>query len=199
MKNFKAIVFLVIGLLMAGNLVAQGGDLEETKKFSDRLFWGGMLGLTMGHITQIDVLPVGGIWIFPQWSLGVAGRYSFYNQRGFLLTDSNRSYSSHIWGGSVFTQVLPIPDFSEVFNIPFKGGIILHGEYEKMLIDRRMSDPFGVYEAGKTWVDLLLVGFGYRQRIGDKAAINMLLLWEVSKSKFSPYQQNPIIRVTLTL
>lgn len=198
MKNRKAIVLFIVGFLMAANLFGQEKSYEEPKKFSDRFFWGGMLGLMVGHITQIDILPVGGIWIFPQWSVGVSGRYSFYNQRGILLSDS-RSYSSHIWGGAVFTQVLPIPDFSEVFPIPFKGGIILHGEYEKMFIDRRVSNPFGANVAGRTWVDLVLVGFGYRQRIGERAAVNMLLLWEISKSEFSPYRQNPIIRVTFTL
>lgn len=199
MRNCRAIALFIIGLLMAANLVAQDERYEEPEKFSDRFFWGGTLGLMVGHITQIDVVPIGGMWIFPQWSVGVAGRYGFYNQRGVLLTDSKRSYSSHIWGGSVFTQVLPIPDFSEVFSIPFRGGIILHSEYEKIFIDRRVSNPFGDYVGGKTWTNLVLVGFGYWQRVGDKAGVNMLLLWEVSKNEFSPYQQNPIIRVTFTL
>ena len=199
MKNYSRIVLFIVTLFIADNIAAQENRDHEPKEFKDRFFWGGSLGLMIGHITQIDVVPVGGLWIFPQWSVGLTGRYGFYNQRGILLTDSNRSYSSHIFGGSVFSQILPIPDFSQYFSIPFRGGIVLHGEYEKLFIDRRVSNPFGNYVSGKTWTDLVLIGFGYRQRVGEKAAINMLVLWEMSNSKYSPYQQNPIIRVTFTL
>lgn len=190
---------LIVILVGSFAVSAQESNTKVAQKFSDRLFWGGSLGLTIGDITQFDVIPVGGIWVIPQWSLGVSGRYSYYRQRRYFWGESASAYHSHIWGGSVFTQILPVPDFSEILPVKVHGGIMFHAEYERLLIDRRMIDPFGSSISGKTWVELFLAGVGYRQKLGEKAALNIMLLWELSGSSFSPYPQNPMIRVNFTL
>ena len=194
----KLIVLMFITLCSVGGK-AQESTVKTPAKFSDKLFWGGSLGLTIGDITQVDVIPVGGIWVIPQWSLGVSGRYSYYRQKRYFWGEAASAYNSHIWGGSVFTQILPVPDFSEILPIKMYGGIMLHAEYERLLIDRRMIDPFGSSVSGKTWVELFLAGVGYRQKLGDRAALNIMLLWELSGSSSSPYPQNPMIRVNFTL
>jgi hypothetical protein len=178
---------------------SQGSKASEPKKFSDKFFYGGALGLTVGSVTQVDIIPVAGIWVIPQWSIGVGGRYSYYSQKAFFVGSPTQTYRSHMWGGSVFTQILPIPDLSEITPIPLKGGLFFHGEYETLYIDRRILNPFDANEIGKTWVELWLVGFGFRQKIGEKAALNIMLLWEISNSSFSPYPQNPMLRVNFTL
>lgn len=185
--------------MFASASFAQGTKYEEPKKFKDKIFYGGALGLTVGDVTQIDLIPVVGVWFIPQWSVGISGRYSYYSHKGYFIGGPSEPYRSHIWGGSVFTQILPIVDFSEVLPIPVHGGIMFHGEYERLFLDRRMLDPFSTSLSGKTWVELYLVGVGYRQRLGEKAALNIMLLWEVSNNQFSPYPQNPMIRVNLTL
>jgi hypothetical protein len=191
---------LVLGSLLTINLsFGQKSSDYKPEKFSDKLFFGGALGLTVGDITQIDIIPVAGIWVIPQWSLGIGGRYSFYSHRGYFIGGPSESYRTHIWGGSVFTQILPIVDFSEILPIPVHGGIMFHGEFERLYLDRRLIDPFTSSDSRKTWVDLCLVGVGYRQRLGERAAINILLLWEVSNSSYSPYPQSPMIRVNITL
>ena len=191
---FQKAVLLIFLALACVQIQAQ----ETPSKFTDKLFWGGSLGLSIGDITQVDVIPVGGIWIFPQWSVGVSGRYSYYRQRRYFWGETARAYQSHIWGGSAFTQILPVPDFSKILPVDVQGGIMLHAEFERLRIDRQMIDPFGENTLGKTWVDLYLAGVGYRQKVGDKAAFNVLLLWELSGSEFSPYPQNPMIRVNFT-
>ncbi|PKP36498.1 MAG: hypothetical protein CVT98_07735 [Bacteroidetes bacterium HGW-Bacteroidetes-15] len=194
------IIFLIFGFTLFVSLTnGQVRTVEETKEFKDKIFWGGAIGLTVGDITQIDIIPVAGIWFIPQWSVGIGGRYSYYSHKGYFIGGPSEPYRSHIWGGSVFTQILPIVDFSEVLPIPLRGGIMLHGEYERLYIDRKMVDPFASNLTGKTWVELFLVGVGYRQRLGEKAALNIMLLWEVSNNNFSPYPQNPMLRVNLTL
>jgi hypothetical protein len=198
-KVLSILIFVFLGLSPILSL-GQKATNSKPKKFTDKLFVGGALGLTLGDITQIDVNPIGGIWIIPQWSVGIGGRYSYYSHRGYFIGGSSQPYRSHIWGGSVFTQILPIRDFSETFPvIPFKGGILFHAEYEKLSVDRKMVNPLGVDQTGKTWVELYLVGFGYRQRLGERAAINFMLLWDVSNSNYSPYQQNPMLRVNFTI
>ena len=195
--KFLNSILIFLFLIASTSVFGQSGG--EPKKFSDKLFFGGSLGLTVGDITQIDVVPVAGIWVIPQWSLGVGGRYTYYSHKGYVIGGPSEPYRTHIWGVSAFTQILPIPDFSEVLPINVKGGIMLHGEYERLLIDRQMTNPFTTSAQGKTWVELYLVGFGYRQRIGEKAALNIMLLWEVSNSDFSPYPQNPMLRVNFTI
>lgn len=195
--NFPKSILLVIGLLAV--MVSNGQERSEPKKFSDKLFFGGSLGLSVGYITQIDVVPVAGIWVIPQWSVGLGGRYSYYSHKGYATGGPSKAYRTHIWGASAFTQIVPIPDFSEVLPIKLNGGIVFHAEYERLLIDRQRINPITSTTHGKTWVELYLVGFGYRQRLGEKSAFNIMLLWEVSKSKFSPYTQNPMIRINFTI
>lgn len=182
--------------------LAWGSSAQKTPRFStfsDRLFYGGALGLAIGHITQVDVMPLAGIWIFPQWSVGVSGRYSFYNQSGYVIAPGVRNSSTHIWGGSVFTQILPIPDFSEVLPVKVDGGIFFHAEYEKLFLSRRVFNPNLEVSSGKIWVDVYLIGVGYRQPLGERAAINMMLLWDVSKGDYSPYPNSPMLRLNITL
>jgi hypothetical protein len=197
-QNTLKITFLIIALTLS--VLSAFGQLRRSdKKFSERIFFGGSLGLTIGTVTQIDVVPVAGIWIFPQWSVGVGGRYSYYSYRAMTVGIPNEPYRTHIWGGSVFTQVLPIVDFSEVLPVKIKGGVFFHAEHERLYLDRGLVDPLAVDAKGKTWIELYLLGVGYRQRLGEKAALNIMLLWEVSESKFSPYKQNPMLRVSFTL
>ena len=195
--NFPKRLALIIVLFIA--MLANGQERSEPKRFSDKLFFGGSLGLSVGHVTQIDIVPVAGIWVIPQWSLGIGGRYSYYSHKGYVIGGPSNPYRTHIWGASAFTQIVPIPDFSELLPVNIKGGVFFHGEYERLLIDKQRINPFTTTSKGKTWVELYLVGFGYRQRLGEKAALNIMLLWEVSKNSFSPYPQNPMLRVNFTI
>lgn len=172
------------------------GNQYEEKKFVDKLFFGGAIGLTFGDVNQVDIVPLAGIWIVPQWSLGVGGRYTYFSRRSIF--QGEKVLRTHIWGASTFTQILPIADFSKVLPINLHGGIILHGEYEGLYLDQRMIDPLNSNLAGKSWVHLYLAGFGYRQILSDRAALNILLLWDLSNNQYSPYVSNPLLRVNVT-
>lgn len=197
-KMKKTIITVCIVLSIASlDTYAQRrhGDFQ---RFSDRLFYGGSIGLAIGsHVTQVDVVPMVGIWILPQWSAGAGGRYTYRKERfSFTNGTSSEPYKTHIWGVSAFTQVLPIPDFYETFGIDIHGGIILHGEYEGLYVDKKMINASS--EEGRGWVNMYLVGGGWRQRIGDKAAINFVLLWDLTSNEYSPYSSNPILRFSIT-
>jgi hypothetical protein len=197
MKRFVILPILLFALLQP--LSAQKNTrAKEEKRFVDKLFVGGTLGLMFGDITRIDVEPIAGIWVVPQWSLGVGGRYGYFSQRGTYLAGGRQVFRSHLWGASAFTQILPIPNLSEVTPINVKGGIIFHGEYEALYLDQKLTEPFTSTETGKTWVHLYLAGAGYRQQLGERAAINILFLWDISPSGYSPYISSPIIRVNVT-
>ncbi|HOP04467.1 MAG TPA: hypothetical protein PL017_01460 [Tenuifilaceae bacterium] len=185
--------FFLILLWSFSSTASKEGDGFDS--FSDRLFFGGTIGVTFGDVNQLDIVPIGGMWILPQWSVGVGGRYTYFSRRSIYQND--RVLRTHIWGFSGFTQVLPIRNFSEVTPIPLNGGIFLHGEYEGLYLDQRMINTSSAL-SGKTWVHLYLAGVGYRQILGERAALNILLLWDLSNNPLSPYLSNPILRVNVT-
>ena len=197
-KVWLLILFSLVLAFQPASSQVKSKEAQEPKRFSDKLFYGGTLGLMVGDITRIDVLPIAGIWVIPQWSVGVGGRYGYLSQKGYYMLGGSQVYRSHIWGASGFTQILPIVNLSEVTPIKVNGGIIFHGEYETLYIDQKMIDPFNTTEAGKTWIHLYLAGVGYRQIVGRRAAVNILFLWDFSKSNYSPYTTTPILRVNVT-
>lgn len=196
MKSLLAII-LFSALSIAS--YAQKKENKQPERFVDKLFWGGTIGIMIGDVTRIDVQPVAGIWVIPQWSVGVGGRYGYYSQKSRQLFSSDtKVYRSHIWGASAFTQILPIRDLSESTPIKLKGGIIFHGEYEGLYIDQKMIDPFNSTQTGRVWQDVLLAGVGYRQKLGERAALNIIFLWTLSGEARTTYAQNPILRVNVT-
>jgi hypothetical protein len=195
----KNAMLLVLFIALLHPLSAQrSAKAKDEKRFVDKLFVGGTLGLMFGDITRIDVEPIAGIWVVPQWSLGLGGRYGYFSQRGTYLAGGRQVFRSHLWGVSAFTQILPIPNLSDVTPIDVKGGIIFHGGYEALYLDQKLTEPFSSTETGKTWVHLFLAGAGYRQQLGERAAINILFLWNLRPSSYSPYTSTPIIRVNVT-
>ena len=182
------VLFLFTFTSFAGNEI-------KNRSFSEKIFYGGSLGLTFGSITQVDIVPLAGLWVLPQWSVGVGGRYTYLSRRS--LNSGERVLRTHIWGVSGFTQILPIADLSEVTSVNIHGGIILHGEYEGLYLDQQMVNPLSTL-SGKTWINLYLAGIGYRQILGERAALNILFLWDLSNSQYSPYTSNPIIRFNVT-
>ncbi len=199
MVTMKRIGFIALGIsffLWANTVTAQAQYSKNSySSFRDRLFLGGGIGMTFGDITRIDIAPVAGMWVVPQWSIGVGGRYTFYKPR--YIGSSSSVSGTHIWGVSGFTQVLPFPDIGTLLNKEIGGGPILHGEYEGLYYDTKLMDPLAP-STGKQWVDILFVGGGWRQQVGDRAAINILLLWNLSGQDFTPYTSNPILRFTIT-
>jgi hypothetical protein len=96
---------------------------------------------------------------------------------------------------SGFTQVIPITDFHKTFGVDLHGGVILHAEFESLYLDRHFSTKAATMER---LVNMYLVGGGWHQPIGDRAAINFLVLWDLTDNRYSPYNSNPILRFTIT-
>lgn len=191
-------LFCAICIIMAGSANAQEQERGRNfDRFSDRLFFGGSFGLAVGsRVTQIDVAPMMGLWIFPEWSLGLGGRYSYRRERFSINGFTTEPIETHVWGVSGFTQVIPITDFHKTFGVDLHGGVILHAEFESLYLDRHFFDQSSNY--GKGWVNMYLVGGGWHQPIGDRAAINFLVLWDLTDNRYSPYNSNPILRFTIT-
>lgn len=185
MKRIKAIAAIALLLGASGPLRGQ-----ERSSLADRLYAGGSMGLSVGgSVAQVDLLPVVGVWVFRQWSLGLGGRYSFRRARFSLQQGLTDGPSGHIWGASAFTQVLPIPSLHETFGLGIDGGPLLHAEYERL---------WTVSHGIRSNAQLVMLGAGWRQRMGPRMALCMMALWNLSSSAQSPYADNPVLRLCIT-
>lgn len=188
---------MLLGIIVPkNNIVAQEKQIER-KTLRDKIFFGGSIGMVFGNVTRIDILPQAGMWIIPQWAVGFGGRYSYRRERFNIIGGQSNPYKTHIWGLSGFTQILPIPDLDKTFKIGIHGGIVFQGEWEGLYLDKGTLDPLTPNPSGKSWVHIILVGGGYRIPVGERAALNILLLWDLTNSKYSPYTTNPLIRLNV--
>lgn len=193
----KSGLILIVILLFIGNKTFAQLKVKENKTLSEKIFFGGGIGMVFGTVTRIDILPEVGMWVIPQWAVGLGGRYTFKKDRFNLLNGESKPYSTHIWGLSAFTQILPIPDLDEAFKIGIHGGPVFHGEWEGLYLDKGLLDPTIGSSTGKGWVHMFLVGGGYHFPMGEKAAINLLVLWDLTNSRYTPYTTNPLIRLSV--
>jgi len=146
-------------------------------KLSEKVYFGGNFGLQLGTITSIDISPLMGYKVLSFLSVGVGGTYQYYN-------DNLNKYSTSIYGGSVFAEVMPIKN---AFG---------HAEVE-MLNFEDYSQYLYTGELKRTWDTGVLVGAGFRQYLGERACVNYMILWNLNETAHSLYQ-NPIIRIGFT-
>jgi hypothetical protein len=145
------------------------------ERFRDRLFFGGNFGLQFGTQTIIEVAPIVGYRLTDRLAAGVGGKYIYYRFRSAPF-----EYSTNMYGGSVFAR----------YNI--LENLFAYTEYEILNLDA--PDPLNPYALRRTNVTSVFVGGGYRQLLGTRSSLNLMLLYNLNESTNSPYQ-NPILRI----
>ena len=139
----------------------------------DRMFWGGSFGLQFGTFTNVSLLPVIGYRATETFWLGIGGVYHYRRFRGERM---------HNYGGRVFAQ-------QQIFD-----NFLIHGEFEQLNVELPLlNHNTGVYEFSRRFIGIPMAGLGYRQRIGERGAADILLLYNFNDSYASPYS-NPVIR-----
>ena len=174
------LLFALLFICFSGN-AAPMDDEKDVRDLPtrERIFIGGYLGLQIGTITSINISPTIGYLITNQLSAGVGGTYQYYRNRGWLLIN-NISYSAHIYGGSVFAR----------YRIT--RNIFAHVELEALNLDSRIG--FDVQrEESRFWERNYFVGGGYRQELGPRTFLNVMLLYNFNSNSVI-YHQNPIFR-----
>jgi hypothetical protein len=137
----------------------------------DRMSFGGYLGAQFGDVTMINIAPMVDIELIPKLNIGVGFSYQFYK-------DNYYNYRFNAYGGNFYARYFIWRD------------LFAHVEYDPIYYDN-LYTGFG-YEG--VWFNDFLVGGGYRQWIGDKAFMTIMILWNVNEQYYSPYQ-NPVIRI----
>ena len=180
-KSFLNIVFSFL-LLCSLGVKAQDYYQKDTipakkqepkESFLQKTFFGGGLGLQFGNPTVIDVSPIIGYKITPKISAGIGFTYEYFNYPQY-------NFSTDIYGGSVFGRYY------------FTKYLFAHGELEYLnlqaydLLDKRVD------------VESVLIGGGYINRFSRNAAFVAMILYNLTPSYYTPYQ-NPIIRLGVNI
>ncbi len=148
----------------------------KKKELIDRLTFGGNFGASFGDITFIEISPNVGYHVTDDFILGVGGTYSYLRdkRRGF-------NYKTNIFGGRIYAQHIVFENF------------VAHAEYELLNLETIDDQATNSFELQRRNISSLFVGGGYRSSLGGYSYINLLILYNLNDSRFSPYS-NPQIR-----
>jgi hypothetical protein len=190
---------LLIVLISLTSLPASGQNKDNEKdnekdKKERRFFFGGSLWAQIsGRVTQVQVSPIAGYHITPRMDMGLGGKYMFHHS----LSQYYKNYSSHIYGGSVFHRYKLVQDLNKVLPFDFRGKIISHLEYEGLSMPSELN-LLTATSSNRFWINHYWVGGGLQQKIGKRAALSILVLYNLNEDETSPYTNNPSLRIGFT-
>jgi long-subunit fatty acid transport protein len=185
----KRLILFLLGLSFFTIIPLSAQDTTKTLKkprnndILNRIDFGGYLGAQFGNVTYIEVSPIASYRVTEKFHAGLGLTYQYYKVNYTGAPD----YSTSSYGGSIFMRYFIWRD------------LFVHAEYAPLYVTfyDYYFDNSGSYisrDQGSAWVNDILIGGGYRQMIGAKASINLMVLWNVNESFYSPYS-NPIIRI----
>ncbi len=208
--RLKSTVLLCLLLLPVQEVIAQDSipSLSANPRRPDT-FWrrvrvGGNLGFQFGSVTGITISPEACVRTVDQLYVGLRIIYQYYNIKNQFIdgeTGDWIGYESSVYGGGIYLRYY----LGSLFD-GFLANIFAHVEYEYLTYNRPfVEDPYGkiidpysriTFSRGKMNIEFnsIFIGGGYRQPIGNRVAMEFLLLFNLNDSYNSPYS-NPIFRL----
>ena len=210
-QNFSRILLLLsLAFMIHVQGIAQrsDGQVKQKRPFSERIFFGGALGFSIGSYSSlIDVSPIVGYAVTNEFVAGIGLTYKYYRYKDYYaLVDDNggivslHDFKTNMYGVSFWGRY-----FLTKTEIPVIENIFLHAEVEPlMFVNQYKYDPDGNYrdvynnryvnEDERINVTGIFLGGGLRQMIGGRSYMYLELLWNVNDELYSPYS-NPRIRI----
>lgn len=178
--TFLAAVLLLLCLQVSAQTGDRPGKPGRQGSIWDRIDFGGSFGAQFGTFTYVDVSPLARYHVTEKLYTGLGLTYMYFKDKRYTPSISLSSY-----GGSLFAGYYVWRD------------LFAHLEYAPLYIPRYYdyyAPPFPSVDPPSPWAHDLLIGAGYRQWMGDKAFVNLMVLFNVNETIYSPYV-NPIIRI----
>ncbi|MBK6965363.1 MAG: hypothetical protein IPH20_15915 [Bacteroidales bacterium] len=178
---FTLLFFILV--LIPGLLPAQEFQQGPEKRFVDKLFFGGGLGLQFGTITLIDISPVVGYRVTEKLETGIGLTYKYYKYNDYYNLGSD--LKTNIIGGSIFARYHILEN------------LFAHVEYESLRYhydEYYSTGSYPVNDQRTAVYNSIFVGGGYRQRISSGSYFFLMALWNLNDSAYSPYS-NPVLRM----
>lgn len=179
----RYLLLLILSFLFMHDTQAQDSLKAVTKKprnesILSRMDFGGSIGAQFGDVTFIELAPIASYRVTEKFHAGLGLTYQYYKVNYNGVPD----YSSSAYGGSVFMRYF------------IWGDLFAHAEYAPLYITNFYDYSIPIPEYRNVWAQDVLLGGGYRQWIGQKAFMSLMLLFNINESLYSPYS-NPIIRI----
>lgn len=174
----KQLILIILFFVTSFIASAQFIDDEEPEyatdtipKFTDKLFFGGNLGLMFGSYTYVNISPMVGYQVHPSLSVGVGAVYEYIKDTRY----QNYSFETTIWGGKIFAQTIVL-DY-----------LILYAENNFLSLERKYYQKTQKYpETGRYFLNVPWVGGGVYQKAG-KGGMYFMILFNLNTSMDSPY------------
>jgi hypothetical protein len=153
----------------------KSNDLAQ-QSFWQRLTIGGNFAYQGGSQTAIDISPMVGYRFSEKFIGGIGGTYFFYQYKG-----NGFNIQSSLYGGRVFAQYLVIPQAflyteQEMMTTQY------YDQVDQTIKQKLLFNP--------------LVGAGYRQSIGDRSGVNLMVLYNLNfQPNYSIYSSPWVVRV----
>jgi len=170
MKKLLLLLIIPIGFTFASNplesVVTETDDsvkvtTEQSKQSPSRWYYGGNIGINFWNdYFYLGIFPLAGYKVTPQFSVGAKIGYTYYSV-------NNTDFSSHNYGGSIFTRYRVVPQF------------YLHGEFAYWSYER--------FSAERVWVPFLFLGGGFAQMVSPNVWVFVEVLFDVIQDEKSPY------------
>ena len=191
--KIKILIIVLFNLVTVLSFAQREEDpAVKDLQFNQRLVYGGGFGMQFGNVTLLDFSPTIGYRVSDQLTLGTGISYKYNYIKGYTLDpNSGRwyDYNSNIYGGSIWGRYYLLQN------------IFAHVEIEQLRIDYKYTSVSSTEPTMvKNGIDVtsVLVGGGYRQPLGGRVFFNILVLFNLNETDFTPYN-NPIIRAGISV
>ncbi|MDO9000276.1 hypothetical protein [Sediminibacterium sp.] len=148
---------------------------KRNNDWIDKVTYGSNVQAIFGSYTYIYLSPTIGYTPFKNFNFGIGFIYSYVsiNYKGY------GRFSQSIYGGHSYARYF----INESFFV--------QGQFDHLL----QPNVYNIYNPSeKVWVDYALIGGGYRQSLGNKAALITSIMINATPNRLSIYP-NPIIQI----
>jgi len=162
---------------------------QENKGFDpSKIIVGGYLGLSFGTYTSVYVAPVIGYRITENFAAGVDFSYTYYKYKDYFFLQNPVTGESNYYDFTSDLLSVGVWTRYRVWQGLFVGAQFdqNYGSYTDPGFDQSGSGNI-VNQKVKYNFQSLLLGGGYRAPIGDRASMNISLMYDVIQNQYSPY------------
>lgn len=173
-------LIIVLAIACMGPAMAQDGSTPKVRKdarpLSERIWFGGGVGLSFGTVTAIQLDPMVG------YKVDKEGKFTPGIGASYWYMQDNRFATNNTFQGYGYRPFLRYRFIEQAF---------VHAEFLHMNVNAYnfVTDRFQ-----RIWVPHLLVGGGYVQPLGGRSSIFFQVLFDVLQDPNSIYRnQGPIV------
>lgn len=191
-----------IQLFSQDTLMSRISGKKYQESARHRISIGGNFAFQVGSVTGITIAPEIAYRVFDNLHVGTRFIYEYFNYKNYFYDSNDQSYlsfSSNTFGGALFSRYYLSGLFSNEL-----GNLFGHIEYEYLSYinpysltngQTSIKGPYGYYIKSNQTIEInsFFVGGGYRQQVGGRVGLDLLILFNLNDNLYSPYT-NPIFR-----